>query len=383
MPNHFSNAEVLQMDKLLKAKNTPGDIIRKLQSARARAGKEGPSASAVYRFLKGETFKRDVSETRGAKARLPTGVITVANQQRRRLIKKANNNYLVTWEDVHKATKETLRGRSALRGGVRMPSPDWLARKVREKTPVRARPGKRRIDRSKAHEEMRSEQGQRWSKYAKSFWVNNIHAYIDNKVFVVARTPHEKQRVRARKIHHHLRTPSEGGEPGFVLPKKDRVLLGIPSVNITAAVAKGKIFFWYVNTSWNGEAAKEMYHELGKALRARYGNKRIFRVVEDGDTKGYQSGKGKQAKTEERIESWELPPRSPGWMPLDFCLWDDIEDRMLANSNKKETQDEYVARLRRTALFTSASVIDNCLGKIKANIDETVASGGKNTKSVE
>ena len=55
---------------------------------------------------------------------------------------------------------------------------------------------------------------------------------------------------------------------------------------------------------------------------------------------------------------------------------------MLANSNKRETHDEYVARLRRTALCTSASIIDNCLGKIKANIDETVASGGKNTKSL-
>lgn len=91
-------------------------------------------------------------------------------------------------------------------------------------------------------------------------------------------------------------------------------------------------------------AAKEMYQELGKALRARYGNKRTFRVVEDGDTKGFQSGKGKQAKIQEHIEPWELPPKSPGWMPLDFCLWDDIEDRVLANSNKKETQDEYTVR---------------------------------------
>ena len=55
---------------------------------------------------------------------------------------------------------------------------------------------------------------------------------------------------------------------------------------------------------------------------------------------------------------------------------------MLANSNKRETHDEYVAWLRRIALCTSAYIIDNCLGKIKANIDETVASGGKNNKSL-
>ena len=50
-------------------------------------------------------------------------------------------------------------------------------------------------------------------------------------------------------------------------------------------------------------------------MRKRYGRKRRFRVVEDGDTKGFQSGKGVAAKQEQKIQSWKLPPRTPSWMP--------------------------------------------------------------------
>ena len=181
-------------------------------------------------------------------------------------------------------------------------------------------------------------------------------------------------------MHHHLRTPGEGSQKGFVLPKKGRLLLGIPSVDVTAAVAKNKIIFWHVNSTWNGAAAATMYKELGKALRKWWGKKRLFRVVEDGDTKGFQSGLGRDAKKKEKIESWTLPPRSPGWMPLDFCLWDEIEDRMLAqNITGTESKAAFMRRLRATALRLPPSVIQKCLAKMKENIEATVESKGSNT----
>ena len=128
--------------------------------------------------------------------------------------------------------------------------------------------------------------------------------------------------------------------PGFVLPRKNHMLLGLQSIDVTAAVAQDRIILWHVNESWNGAKAAEMYAKLGAALRATWGNKRAFRVVEDGDTKGFQSNKGKCATEEQRIESWMLSPRSPGLMPLDFSLWDEIERRALAcNVSKAETSD--------------------------------------------
>ena len=85
-----------------------------------------------------------------------------------------------------------------------------------------------------------------------------------------------------------------GGEKRFVLPKKDRMLLGLPSVDITAAVGQDGIIMWHETEGpWNGQAAAQMYAKLGKALRDTYGQKRQHIVVEDGDTKGYQSSAGK------------------------------------------------------------------------------------------
>ena len=66
-----------------------------------------------------------------------------------------------------------------------------------------------------------------------------------------------------------------------------------------------------------------MYEKLGEALRHHSGDRSFYRVVEDGDTKGFHSGKGIEAKRGHQIRSW--PPHSPGLMPHDFCLWDEIE----------------------------------------------------------
>ena len=153
---------------------------------------------------------------------------------------------------------------------------------------------------------MRYEKALGWAEYPESWWVNDIHAYVDSKNYVVAKGEQDKLLMRASKIHHHLRTPSEGSKPGFVLPKKARMLLGVPSVIVTATVTKDCIIFWHETVGrWNEESAALMYKDLGKALRRHYGNTKTVRVDEDGDPQGFQSKKG-DAKKEEKIESWML-----------------------------------------------------------------------------
>ena len=378
----MSLGEVNFVNQRQKQGEKPAKILKKLRKDRLKAGSTGPSQSALYRVLKGLTYKPQTEETRGRPSTEPATMVTVASKERLKLIKASNNEFLVTWGDVHKATKKSLRSQGKLKKGVKMPSEDGMARAVRAETPVRARPGKHRISHSDKHKKMRYEKALGWAEYSESWWVDDIHAYIDSKNFVVAKGERDKLLMRASKIHHHLRTPSEGSKPGFVLPKKGRMLLGVPSVIITAAVAKDGIIFWHETEGrWNGESAALMYQDLGKALRRHYGNKRKFRVVEDGDPKGFQSKKGKDAKKEEKIESWLLSPHSPSMMPLDYSIWDEIERRTLAKRGRNnETAASYKKRLLITAKRLPKTYVKKTIRKMKGNIAAIVAAKGGNTE---
>jgi hypothetical protein len=375
-------SEVALADRMQKQGKEPEKILAKLRADRAKKGQTGPSQSSVYRFLGGSTYKRDAEEMRGRPAVRPANVVKVAYAERKKLIRKADKEHLVTWDDVQKATKKRLRATGALDKASDMPGSDWLARIVREETDVRARPGKRRITHTKAHEEMRHALALEWSEYPGSWWVNDIHGYIDNKKFVRANTAPAKKLLRATKVHHHLRTPEEGTDKGFVLPKKSRMLLGVPSVDITACVTKDGIIFWHGNKApWNGEKAAQMYKKLGAALRKHYGAKRKFRIVEDGDPKGFQSSKGVKAKKEQKIESWKLSPHTPSLMPLDFSLWAEIERRTLAKTaHENESIAAYKKRLSITAKRLPKTLVRKCLLKMKDNIAQIVANEGSHTK---
>ena len=70
-------------------------------------------------------------------------------------------------------------------------------------------------------------------------------------------------------------------------------------------------------------------------------------------------------------------------MPLDYCLWDEIEGRVLhKKANADETRRTFEARLRRTALRLPQQLVKSCVGKMKENIDATVASAGKHTMAM-
>ena len=58
------------MEKLLKQKKAPMDVLQTLQKARAKKGQAGPGQATVYRFMNGETYKRNRPETRGKPASL-------------------------------------------------------------------------------------------------------------------------------------------------------------------------------------------------------------------------------------------------------------------------------------------------------------------------
>ena len=63
---------------------------------------------------------------------------------------------------------------------------------------------------------------------------------------------------------------------------------------------------------WNGAQAASIYsNHLKPALERKWGKKRKFTIVEDGDRKGNYSGKGIDAKASAKIFPITLPPRTP------------------------------------------------------------------------
>ena len=68
-------------------------------------------------------------------------------------------------------------------------------------------------------------------------------------------------------------------------------------------------------------------------------------------------------------------------MPLDYCLWSEIERRMLeADVKGTESKVQYVERLRRTAMTLPKSLVRNAIGKLHGRIQQTFDSKGKHIK---
>jgi hypothetical protein len=361
-----------------KDKSAP-DALRTLQNARVRKGRTGPSRSSVYRFFHGDTYSRHESEARGRPEALTLQALKVIDSVRKRLLCEAESDYVVTWDDICAAAKKELRAKGLLGKRQAMWSVRAVARKMRTKLRVGKRPARARIARTARDERRRHEQAKEWAQYRPSWWEKDIHAYIDNKVFVLARTAKDKKLMRQARVTYHLRKPSEGSNPGCVVPKTKKMLHGMRSVDITAAVAGGKIIMWHVNARpWSGLSAQAMYKKLGQALRKHWGSKRHYRVVEDGDPKGFQTRVGKAEKDAQHIVSWTLPPRSPDLMPLDFCLWSEIESRVLeADMGASESRRSYEKRLRAVAKALPKAIVSDAVRSMAKRIRLVAEAKGK------
>jgi hypothetical protein len=378
---HLSEAEVEKLEGLQKDKVPAGDALKVLKQERRKRNKAGPSIAAVYRAYSGETYKRFGKENRGRSATWKPQHLQVFDQVRLRLLRKAASEYSVTWADI---LEEGLR--ELKRRGIKPRQVTWtadtLGKLMRKHKGVRKIPGRQRISRTTDEEKARYAQGQVWGKRPGSFWSEEVHAYIDTKKFIAPTTANQRKRCRQARVYYHLRKASEGTRPEMIVPKRGRMLMGIPSVEITAAVAKNRIVMWHESKKpWNGKAAAIMYRELGQKLRRAWGQRSSYRVVEDGDPKGFQSNKGIKSKKQANIVSWKLPPRTPEWMPLDFCLWHEIEERLYKQKVKgRESLASFKARLRRTALSLPKALVAKCLASMKKRIRMTVKEKGRHLK---
>ena len=91
-------------------------------------------------------------------------------------------------------------------------------------------------------------------------------------------------------------------------------------------------------------------------------------TAEDGDRKGFKSGKSNAAKEEMKIDTLALPPRSPSLMPLDYSLRTQIDLKMAAcEPTGRETKAAFLARLKRCARSLPKATVRKTVMRMKAD----------------
>ena len=246
------------------------------------------------------------------------------------------------------------------------------------------RPPRSKVYVSDNDAKMRLEMAKVWARRPASYWSTSIHAYVDNKALPVPLNAKQRARFRQTLVTGHLRKAGEAVERGFTRPREKHCFTGIPSITISAAVAKDKVIMWHVvDGKWNGSAAATMYEKHLKPALLRKGGKRArYTIVEDGDRKGNVSGLGIEAKARAIICAQTLPPRTPSLMPLDYSVWHAIVQKMAAGGPKgTETRHAFLSRLKKVAKSLPKGFIKSVIGRMKSNTKALVDAGGCTPKN--
>ena len=334
MAPHLTGQELDFVHSQSQLGKTPTAIHGLLAVQRARKGMATPDLTNVRKVIKGKTYKRGRTETRGRKLKFTKKWVDTLNTTRKRLIKKTNNNREVRWQDVMKKARapkahRTTVKRAFMRYGVKV-----AARRPREKP-----------QRTSEHMQERVEHCREWGCKPASYFADKVDLIIDNKVFDLPTSERARQYLAQQRVRFHLRTPAEGLKAECTKPnrKKNRYNTG-GKVNVCAGISNGRIVLWeYLPKTWNGEQAALLYRgAIMKTLKKQRGQKRSYRVLEDNDPRGYKSGKAQTAKEELGITACPWPRYSPDLNPLDFAIWAEVESRMIKNAPKKvDTVSEY------------------------------------------
>ena len=212
-------------------------------------------------------------------------------------------------------------------------------------------------------------------------WVQHPHAIIDNKMFQVFADARGREHVARRGVRGAWR--EAGGEAAvkeYLVKPKGTVKYPARGVMITAAVINGRVRMWHVVPGrWNSKQAVDMYKgPLRRALESAYPDhacrpRAKWVVLEDNDPAGYKARAALDAKAEIGIQTMDLPRRSPDLNVLDYSLWHAINTRMHAQEakfpkSKKEARDEFLKRLRSTALKLPTSVVTRAVRDMKRRV---------------
>ena len=278
------------------------------------------------------------------------------------------DHMVVEADGAHEVTVDMLRRRSRAKACNRTISDALHARRIyfrrlREKPVLTA-------DDIKARKAFAKE----YMGKSQAWWKTAIDMHIDVKHFQVFLNGKARAHAAREGVRGAYRTPGKGLEKPYVKHgKKYKYNPGARGAMVLAGVGHGRVLVWEVidGRNWNGDVAAEMHAGPIKAALQRVApGKRKWRVLEDNDPAGFKCRKGMDAKAAARIESFDIPRRSPQLNVCDFALWSEINRRMRTAERKwpagrTESRKQFLARLRRTALSLPQTFVDESIGNMR------------------
>ena len=172
----------------------PIKVHEKLCTNRRKEKRPEPDLTTVRRALRGMTFKRGRSETRGRKRALSAKNLKTLDATRKRLIEKAQSDYEVAWDDVVKSSRvprvhRTTAAKSLIAAGY----------------DIRARTPRRKPCRTEIDEAERKRICNALRKKPVSYWQRDVVLYVDNKTWQAPVSAKGKKYLNSQKVRWHLR----------------------------------------------------------------------------------------------------------------------------------------------------------------------------------
>ena len=351
---HLSSIEKDQIERWTKEGKKPAEIAKLL----AR------SLSTITGFLK------DGREGAGRPLALSDAQVKRLCAKARIMIKAADAQWQVTAGMLKKALGLKCCERVILDA---LHSQGIYFFRLREKLPLTPEDVRARLEFAETH-----------SRKAASWWEQNVHAFLDNKLFPIFLDAKGRKYAAKRVARGAFRSAGESLTTGHIKPKSGiKYNYSSKAVTIACAICADKVLMWHeVSGNWTGDAAAYMYtSKLAPALRRHYPDASRFVLLEDNDHSGYKSNKGKVAKAEAGIRAMEFPKRSPDLNPLDYSIWSEVNRRMRAQEKRfrpsfRETSVAYKARLRRTAMNLSEPFLRSVVACMKRRVVACKAAKG-------
>ena len=367
MAPHLSPEELDEIFRLRNAGQTPVEIHAWLAAKRGGEGTPAPNLTNVRKALKGQSYRRGQVETRGRKRKLSRRVVQKLDTTRVAMIEQADNKVEVHWKDVLRRARVRVHPTTAARS-FKAEGLDVKWRRPREKP-----------QRDAEHTAERMEICRRWRFLPRNFFTERVDLIMDNKMFKVPTHARGLRHLKATRIRGHLRTPAEGVRKGFTKPnpKRQRVNTG-GKVDVCGAIIGGRIRMWhYLPKTWNAGVAADLYEQtILPALVRHRGRKPKYLVVEDNDPVGYKSRKAIAVKRRYGIETLEWPRYSPDLNPLDFHVWDAVEEQALLSLSGPTTIKAYKAKLRRIAFALPEASIRKAVLEMRTRAQDIYEAEG-------
>ena len=327
----------------------------------------GRDRSVMTRLLVKQAGRR----RQGRPVQLSEGQIAFLVKTLHELILEADVQYRVTVAMLKKATRTKASTRVILNA---LHKKNIYFRALREKPQLTTTDIKERYAFA-----------QKYAGKSKQWWIDKVHASIDGKFFKPYLTGNARKHAAQHATYGAFRAPGKGLAGGYVKPKRGtHYNTGVKSILVVGAIGAGKVMMWHTVPSgrWSGQAAADMYQgPLHKALTATYPGKRKFSVLEDNDPTGFKSRKGVDAKVESNINVFEIPKRSPDLNVLDYAVWKQVNVRLRRQeknwpAGKRESRDQYCARLQRTAKRLPQGFINRSVADMHRRCQRLLAAEG-------